>query len=51
MAEKIAQEEYLYYQLKNSIKQLNQGQLTTLIKDVMFHKAYTRARPADRLGP
>lgn len=25
--------------------------LTTLIKEVMFHKAYTRARPADRLGP
>lgn len=26
-------------------------QLTTLIKDVMFHSAYTRARPADLLGP
>ena len=33
------------------IKDDGRRQLTTLIKDVIFHKAYTRARPADRRGP
>lgn len=27
------------------------GELTTFIKDVIFHRAYTRARPAECLGP
>lgn len=32
-------------------KYTKHAQLTTFIKDVMFHKAYSRASPADRLGP
>ena len=31
--------------------QVRKQQLTTLIKDVRFHKACIRARPAERLGP
>lgn len=30
---------------------LSQELLTTLIMDVMFHRPYTCARPAERLGP
>lgn len=34
-----------------SVRRTKRRKLTTLIKDVMFHKAYTRARPAERRGP
>lgn len=37
--------------LKWKLRKTNRQPLTIFIKDVMFHKAYTRARPADRLGP
>lgn len=41
-----------YFQVLSWIlKKHGWQQLTTFIKDVIFHRAYTRARPADRLGP
>lgn len=40
-----------YPLVESLVKNCSQELLTTLIMDVMFHRPYTCARPAERLGP